>query len=136
MVITAPVITNLCILIRVPLSTGSNPASRGNWYSSTSSVTLDPFSEWTQIRFDLTADAMSPSQGGGAVELEGVLANVTHLRLLSTTSISNRGDQVVSTLDVDDITAVPEPSAGLLVGLGLAGLGVVGRKRREERPTA
>jgi hypothetical protein len=59
---------------------------------------------------------------------------VGQLRILSSAAPDNRGEELVGTLGLDDITAVPEPSPGVLLGLGLAGLAVARPRRRAATP--
>jgi len=110
----------------------SFPASSGTWYASTVGVTLAPGSGWVPIVFGL--DPASMTLVTGSASLDTVLSAVDQLRILSSLSPANRGDELIGTVGLDDITAVPEPSVGALLGLGLAGLGVARRPKGLARP--
>lgn len=91
-------------------------------------VTLAPGSGWTTLYFPLTAGTLS----GNA----GVLDGVTALRLFHSSSATYPGPVVAAQLGLDNVTAVPEPSAAALLGGGLL-LTVTlltARRRRALRP--
>jgi hypothetical protein len=121
--------------LRVAIGTGfisSFPASSGTWYASSASVTLAPGGGWVPVVFAL--DATSMTLVTGSATLDQVLGDVGQLRILSSAAPDNRGEELVGTLGLDDITAVPEPSPAVLLGLGLAGLAVARPRRRAATP--
>ena len=107
----------------------------GKWYASTNAVALPNDGLWHPVSFGMTAADLSLVSG--AATLPTVLANVTQLRILSAqafppvgTGGKVQGDRVAATLYVDDITAVPEPSAFMLVILSLLGVATWAWRRR------
>lgn len=101
--------------MRVALANGA-----GTQFSSTNAFTLPADDQWRQASFAL--DAASLTRVAGSAPLSAVLADVTELRLLSSTAPAWRGDSIVATLSVDNITAVPEPGAAALAGLAIFAL--------------
>ena len=69
--------------------------------------------------------------GSGLTALNGnintLLGDVTAIRILHNTSAGFPPVAVAASLGVDNITAIPEPSAGLLVAAGIA---MIARRRR------
>ena len=107
----------------------------GGWFVS-NAINIADGSGWQTIDFDL-ASLSHVANGTGL--LSDTLDSVTRFEILTAastpTSVSDsnflRGDQIVADFRVDNITAVtaiPEPSATLLVVAGLAGL-VMRRKK-------
>lgn len=110
--------------IRLGLRDGS-----GAGYISTDAFALSAGSSWQTVEFMVTEAALTAvgSPGSLSTFLDGGFA----LRILHATGTSNlNGDSVVSTLGVDNITAVPEPSTVYLVGMsGILLFAVVRRLR-------
>jgi hypothetical protein len=99
----------------------------GAGFISTTPFLLGVGSGWQSADFAVSESAFTAvgSPGGYAA----FLANGFALRILHATSTGNlNGSTVVGTLGVDNITAVPEPSAVAIAGLG--GLGLVVAARR------
>lgn len=83
-----------------------------------SALSLDPVmlpagSGWVHVSFDLSPAAL---QGAGA----DVLAGVTQLRLFHGAQPSFPGEDIAASLGIDNVMAVPEPPAALLLGAGMA----------------
>lgn len=121
--------TPLFLRLAIGTGTGFAPASNGTWYGSNDAVVLPANDTWTEIAFDLTTAAMT--QIMGSEELASMITGVSQLRILSAAGgPATRGDAIAGTLGLDEITAVPEPSASMLVGVGLAWLSAKRRPRR------
>jgi hypothetical protein len=103
-------------------------AIEGNFfqrYGSTSAVLLPASSGWQPVSFDLSAMSLIT----GTDPLATVLSGVSELRILSVQAAPAwEGDDVASTLGVDNITAAPEPGALALLACGAA---MMLRRRRE-----
>jgi hypothetical protein len=113
--------------IAITNASGRPAADDGSWYATTVAIDLAPGSGWQSLVFELSDADMI--QVLGAESLGAVLSNVTQLRILSSAAPGNRGDAAPHLLGVDNIAAIPEPSAAALLSLGLVGLGVLGGKR-------
>jgi hypothetical protein len=57
---------------------------------------------------------------GGGDSLAAVLVNVIELRILSSPFPDYRGESIISTLGMDNLTAAPEPASLSLLVLGAA----------------
>ena len=109
--------------MRVGFKLFSSPGSPG--VVSRVPISLPADGQWHRTTFLLTMDAMqilgTPTGG-----YEGMLGgNAAEFRLLHSTSASLTGNNIVSQLGVDNVTAIPTPATGLLVALA-----VFGRRRR------
>lgn len=80
---------------------------------SLDAVTLPAGSGWVHVSFDLSPAAL---QGAGA----DVLAGVTQLRLFHGAQPAFPGEDIVASLGIDNVTALPEPPATVLLAAGLA----------------
>ena len=103
-------------------SDGSNFARA--W--STTPVLLPAGSGWQPLRFAITAADLT-AEGGGSIDL--ALSQTYSVRLFHGAASNFPGGAVVATLGVDNITAVPEPAAALLMALGLGALLMLRRRR-------
>jgi hypothetical protein len=92
----------------------------------TSAVFLAAGSGWRPVTF-LIDPANLIVLSGNATTL---LSNVTSLRIYNGPTASFPGPGVPAQLGVDNIgaTAVPEPASMLLLGIGLAGIGMTKRR--------
>jgi hypothetical protein len=84
-------------------------------YAATTPFSLPADSNWHQAFFPLTASAFT-AVGSPGVSFNNMLTNFTgQLRILDSAAPAVEGDPIAATLGVDDITAVPEPSAFAMV---------------------
>lgn len=111
------------LFVRVAIGTNQSGSS-GTWFASTNPVTLAPGSGWQSLRMSLAEADMTFVRGGESYAQ--VLASVQSLRILSAENASLQGDQIVAAIGVDNVTAVPEPSA---LATGLTALAVWRRRR-------
>ena len=95
----------------------------GGWFVTTVAP-VTAFSGWTSQVFDIRPAALVSAGGADAA---ATLAGVSELRILHSAAVDYRGAKVSSSFMVDNVRAIPEPSAVLLIGL--AGLFCVSRKR-------
>ena len=88
-------------------------------YSSTTPFSLAANSGWQHATFSLNAAAFTALGAPG--DFNTLLSDFTgQLRLLDSSIPSLRGDSLAATLGADNIQAVPEPSAIVMVGIGTA----------------
>ncbi|MFN4942588.1 MAG: hypothetical protein ACK5G9_02205 [Akkermansiaceae bacterium] len=117
------------------LNSGSTPLelrlglrnSAGVGYISTTSFLLATGGNWHSADFPVTEAALTAVGTPG--DFSSFLSNGFALRILHATTTANlNGDAVVGTLGVDNVTAIPEPSAAILVGM--SGFVLVAAARR------
>jgi hypothetical protein len=108
--------------MRIAFKTGSGPTAPG--YVSTVPVSIPNDGAWHRAVFPLQASGFTGING--PVDFDTVISALTQeFRILHSTSASLTGNTLVGRLGVDNIQAIPAPSAALVLGLGL-----VGRRRR------
>ncbi len=98
----------------------------GGLYATTASLTLDSGSGWTHAVFSLAPDALTPVSGKSGVtgnDVNAALSHVLELRLLNSPQPAWSGPLVTATVGVDNIAAVPLPSAWWLFVSALLGQG-------------
>ena len=92
--------------------------------------TLDPNYAPNTVVFDNLLVKITANEQiltGNGTTLRDLVVNALHIQLLNVSGIS--GDIYLGVSDASLTAVVPEPSTALLVGLGLAGLGVARRRR-------
>ena len=101
--------------------------SAGAGYISTTPFALGTGGGWQTADFPVTEAALTTVGAPGS--FSSFLSSGFALRILHATSTASlNGSTVVGTLGVDNVTAVPEPSAVVLAGL--SGIGLVAAARR------
>ncbi|MBL8532868.1 MAG: hypothetical protein JNL33_03335 [Betaproteobacteria bacterium] len=91
---------------------GGSPA---NMAYSSQAISLAAGSGWQTVVFELSADALTPQLGSVTTALQ----TAAFIRLYNSFNPGFPGDTLVSSLGVDNITAVPEPAAVTLTAAGL-----------------
>ena len=95
----------------------------GGWFVTAVSP-ITAFSGWTTSVFDIRPAALVSAGGGDSA---ATLAAVSELRLLHSTVVDYRGAKVSSSFMIDNVRAIPEPSAISIISL--AGCFLFYRKR-------
>lgn len=98
----------------------------GSWFVSSDPVEIGPGTDWMTVSFPIGEGELT--RVSGSDDYETVMSSVRSMRILSSANPSFRGDELATTIGIDNITAVPEPSGALLLGLGASLVGV--RRRR------
>jgi hypothetical protein len=94
-------------------------AFNGARFWSSAPVPLPAGSGWQTLYFPI--DTASLTVLGGQ-PLGDALNNVVSLRIFHSTASAFPGESIVATLGLDNVTAVPEPPAALLLAAGIAAL--------------
>ena len=84
----------------------------GGWWI-TAAESIPAFAGWSNHDFDIQASALVASAGGN--NAAATLANVTEMRILHSPDPDHTGVTLSSTMLIDNVTAVPEPSALILL---------------------
>lgn len=120
-------ITGIALDLR---NTGTNTLSfrlafngPGGWYVTPASP-VAAFTGWVDREFDIRPSSLISAGGNDAVL---TMTAVSQMRILHSSAVDFRGAQVSSSFMVDDIEAVPEPSAWMIAAM--AGIGTFFRKR-------
>ena len=113
--------------IRLALGNSTAPAVGGTWFSSVQSVSLPAGSGWTFALFPVGSADLQSVQG--TATYAELMAGVVTLRILHGDVPQAMGDNVVATLGVDRVNALPEPGATAPLGCGLVALALCARAR-------
>jgi hypothetical protein len=116
--------TDLHLRLLFELSTGGPPTDIAG---STNAIHVPAGQDWTSIVFPVSPSSYTALAG----TVNAALAGATIARIYSKEEPGFPGDAVAAQLGIDNIQAIPEPSALLLLGSGLAF--VVGRKVRQSK---
>jgi hypothetical protein len=92
------------LTLRLAFGTTAAPDSGGTWFSSITGVTLPAASGWKNISFPIASTDLT--RVSGTATYSTVMAGVVAVRLLHSSTASDRGQQVTATLGVDNITAI------------------------------
>jgi hypothetical protein len=124
---TAAGITGIAANMR---NTGTNTLSfrlafngPGGWFVTPASP-VAAFTGWVQMEFDIRPTSLLNLEGSDAA---ATMAAVSQMRILHSSAVDFRGAQVSGSFLVDDIEAIPEPSAWMIAAM--AGIGTFFRKR-------
>lgn len=99
----------------------------GERYVSADPVVVPADGQWYPVTFGLTAADLVAT--AGTTPLDDVLSDVSQLRFMSAVAATFEGDAFAGEVGIDNITALPEPSALSLLALGVA-LSMGSRRRR------
>jgi len=106
------------LTIRLAFKTGTGQLDPG--YVSTTGFSLAVGSDWQHATF-LLSDMNAANGSPGS--LNSVLSNPAEMRILhSVRPDTVHGDNMIGTLGIDNIRAVPEPASAGLVALGLGAI--------------
>ncbi len=123
--------SNITLTIRIAFK--SSTASGAPGYLSQPFV-INPMSGWQTALFQITPASMIPVDNPAPFSTFFTSGNV-EMRIINAVNVDNlNGDFVAAQLGVDNIRAVPEPSAFALIGagaLGLLGVRFAGRRRTQ-----
>jgi hypothetical protein len=95
-------------------------------YASSVPFNLAADGQWHTAFFSFSAGSLTGINSPQPLATD--LANVADFRILSSASPSLIGDSISAKIGVDNITALPEPGALALIGLGIAGIWLKRRK--------
>jgi hypothetical protein len=113
--------------MRIALGNSPAPSSGGTWFATTDPLLLPAGGDWQLVVFSLASDDLTRTQG--TADYATVLGGVVTLRLLHSAAPSAFGDNIVATLGVDRVLALPEPGAAALAASGVAALALCARLR-------
>lgn len=115
------------LLLRVVFGTSDAPMSGGSWFASTVGVAAMAGSDWQTIFLPIEAVDLTSVQGTAAYA--DVMGSVVTTRLLHSAAPGEIGDDIVATLRVDNVTAVPEPGFVALFAVACGTLILAGRRQ-------
>ena len=102
--------TSLSMRVAIREAAGSSTAPG---YASTTPFILPPDGLWHHAVFNLNAASQTGFNSPQPLSVD--LANVKDFRILDSAAPSGIGDMVTAQVGVDNVTAVPEPSALVLI---------------------
>ena len=85
---------------------------------STQAIVLPSGSGWTNVLFPISASDLTATFGSAGA----ALADAREIRILHALAASFPPENKTAQVGLDNLTAVPEPGTGLLLGLGLVAL--------------
>ena len=102
--------------------------ANGTRYVSTTAIPLAADAQWHSLSFGITPSDLSLDRGFESPD--AALATVTSFRFMSSSNPTFQGDQIASTLGIDNIHALPEPGAMLIFAAGA--VFIVRRRKKPE----
>ena len=109
---------NRPLSIRLGFRVASSQGS-GGW--CTQAITLPADGQWRTFTFALTPENMTAV--GTNLTWAQMMANVSEMRILHAPNPAVQGTNIVSSIGVDNVRAIPAPGAAALLGLGALAAG-------------
>jgi hypothetical protein len=118
------------LTMRIAFRDGTSNSSPAYVTDNADAISLAPNSGWTQVTFQINSSVMTTVGSPG--DFTTFLENVQEFRIVDSATATYMGDQFSSQtyFGVDNIMAVPEPSALALSALALSALVAAGLRRR------
>lgn len=91
---------------------------------SSNAISLPAGGDWTHVVFPITPGDLTAVLGS----VDAALSNATAIRIFHGATAAFPGGPIVAQLGVDNIRAVPEPTAATLLAFALGGLALVRRR--------
>ena len=88
---------------------------------SSNAISLPAGGDWTHIVFPITPGDLTAVLGS----VDAAVSNATRIRIFHATTAAFPGNPIVAQLGVDNIRAMPEPGAAMLLAVALGGLALV-----------
>jgi hypothetical protein len=120
---------NTDLALRLLIEDPSMAAPPSNVAFSADPILLPAGSGWTRVLFPLDPGLLTASTGS----VLNALTGATTMRIFHAINDGFPGTPIATTLGVDNIQAVPEPSAWMIAAMGLGLAGLVFSKKRAPR---
>lgn len=118
------------LTMRIAFRDGTTNSSPAYVTDNADAITLPASSGWTHVTFQINSSVMSTVGAPG--DFTTFLENVQEFRIVDSATATYMGDQFTTNtfFGVDNIVAVPEPSAFILSAMALSAVFVAHRQRR------